>query len=208
MQHEHTLSNRNEAADKLAAVTISHLRDTFPALHLVRTARLIRLVGKLTFALLLVSVIAMFFAPWQQTSRGYGVVLAIDPQFRPQDVESQYDGIVKYIKPDLREGTFVHEGELLVELEPFAVQEQEQLKQQIEQTKLARVASLNSVQFAQQNIELQRLSGQTTLEAARSEVDAARNKWMQSEQEVVAVEAEYKQKQYLREQAETLFPKV
>lgn len=207
MHAETHLSPRHDATDKLASVSISHLRESFPALHLVRTSRLVRLVGKFTFVLLIASMIAMFFAPWQQTSRGFGDVLAIDPQYRPQDVESQYDGIVKYIKPGLREGSFVEAGELLLDLEPFAVREQEQLEQQIAQTRLARSASMNSVQFAIQNVELQRLSGKTMIEAARSEVEAARNKWMQNEQEVVALEAEYKQKQYLREQAEILFPK-
>ncbi len=207
MSHKTLSSVRDDPSESLAAISIHHLQETFPALHLVRTARLIRLVGKLTFALLMVSIVAMFFAPWQQTSRGFGVVLALDPQYRPQDVESQYDGIVKYVKPGLREGTFVKADELLLDLEPFAVREQEQLEQQIEQTRLARSASINSVQFATQNVDLQRLSGATMVEAARSEVDAARNKWMQNEQEVVALEAEYKQKQYLREQAEVLFPK-
>ncbi len=207
MHFEKTSPHHNQAADEFASVSIRQLSETFPALHLVRTSRLIRFVGKLTFALLVISLLAMFFAPWQQTSRGFGDVLAIDPQFRPQDVESQYDGVVKYVKPGLREGSSVKAGELLLELEPFAVREQEQLEQQIEQTKLARSASLNSVQFAMQNVELQRLSGKTMVEAARSEVEAARNKWMQNEQEVVALEAEYKQKQYLREQAEILFPK-
>lgn len=205
--HLEKSTEHNFESDKLALTSMRHLRDTFPALHLVRTSRLVRFVGKLTFVLLIVSLFAMFFAPWQQTSRGYGEVLAIDPQFRPQDVESQYDGVVKYIKPGLREGSFVEAGELLLDLEPFAVREQEQLEQQIEQTRLARSASMNSIQFAKQNVELQRLSGQTMVEAARSEVEAARNKWMQNEQEVVALEAEYKQKQYLREQAEILFPK-
>jgi len=207
MQTEAHSAPLKDATDVLASVSIQHLRETFPALHLVRTARVIRIVGKLTFAALLFSLIAMFFAPWQQTSRGFGVVLAIDPQSRSQDVESQYDGIIKYVKPGLREGATVVAGELLLDLEPFAVREKEQLQDQIKQTQLARTASLNSVQFATQNVELQRVSGETMVAAVESEVEAARNKWQQFEQEVVALEAEYKQKEYLKVQAETLFPK-
>jgi multidrug resistance efflux pump len=203
---EKQLSSHAEPMDKLASASIRHLRETFPALQLVRTASLIRLVGKLTFALLVFSLVAMFFAPWQQTSRGYGTVLAIDPQYRPQDVESQYDGIVEYVKPGLREGSRVDEGELLVKLEPFAIQELDQLKQQIAQTNLALLASVNSLQFATQNVQFQLESGKRMLEAAQSDVAAARDKLEQTKQEVVSLEAEYKQKEYLRDQAETLFP--
>jgi len=207
MSLETASSVPNEPSQSLASISIHHLRETFPALHLVRTARLVRLVGKLTLTILVVSLVAMFFAPWQQTSRGFGVVLAIDPQYRPQSVESQYDGIVKYVKPGLREGSFVTEEELLLDLEPFAVREQEQLDQQIVQAGLARQASLNSVLFANQNVVLQKLSGETMVEAARSEVEAAGDKLKQNEQEVVAIEAEAKQKKYLQEQAEALYPK-
>ncbi len=207
MQLEPRANLNSPSPDALSTISIDHLRETFPALHLVRTSRMIRTVGKLTFALLVLSLIAMFFAPWQQTSRGFGDVVAADPQFRAQDVESQYDGIVKFVKLGLKEGSVVKAGELLLELEPFAVREQEQLATQIEQMIASRAASGNSLAFAQQNVELQRLSGETMVEAARSEVEAARKKWEQSEQEVVALEAEYKQKRYLKEQAETLFPK-
>ncbi len=207
MAHETALPVRHDPSESLAAISIDHLKQTFPALHLVRTARLIRLVGKLTFALLVVSLVAMFFAPWQQTSRGFGVVLALDPQYRPQNVESQYDGIVNYVKPGLREGSFVEAGERLLELEPTAVREQEQLVDQIAQTRLGMIASENSVQFAKQNVDLQLLTGNTSMVAVGSEVDAAEEKLKQSQQEVVALEAENRQKLYEKEQAERLYPR-
>ena len=207
MQAETHVSHHNDATDKFAKASLRHLRETFPALHLVRTARIVRLVGKLTFAALLCSVIAMFFAPWQQTSRGYGTVLAIDPQYRPQDVESQYDGIIEYIKPGLREGSSVEEGELLVRLEPFAVQELDQLNQQIAQTKMALSAQQNSVEFAKQNIQFQLEVGKRAIEAAQSKVAAAKDKLEQTKQTLASEEADYKQKKYLLDQAETLFPK-
>ena len=141
MQLESHANLNNPLPDALSTISIDHLRETFPALHLVRTSRMIRTVGKLTFAFLVLSLIAMFFAPWQQTSRGFGDVVAVDPQFRTQDVESQYDGIVKFVKPGLKEGSVVKAGELLLELEPFAVREQEQLATQIEQMIASRAAS-------------------------------------------------------------------
>lgn len=207
MAHETALPVRHDASESLATISIDHLKQTFPALHLVRTARLIRLVGKLTFALLVVSLVAMFFAPWQQTSRGFGVVLALDPQFRPQNVESQYDGIVKWVKPGLREGASVNAGEMLLDLEPSAYREKEQLEQQISEMRLAKIASENSVLFAKQNVDLQFTTGNTSMVAVGSEVAAAEEKLKQSEQEVLALEAENRQKLFDKELEERLFPR-
>ena len=206
MHLESLTTARQSSADTLASVSMEHLRDTFPALHLVRTARTIRLVGKLTFVVLVASIIAMVFVPWQQTSRGFGVVLALDPQYRAQDVQSQYDGILKTVKEGLREGSSVKAGELLLELEPFAASEKEQIETQIEQTKLQKTATEAMLSFANQNIEAQREGGNTQMDALGNELAAARNKYAQTQQEVANVQAEYKQKEYLKLQAETLYP--
>ncbi|MFC1757847.1 hypothetical protein ACFL2H_03645, partial [Planctomycetota bacterium] len=77
----------------------------FPALQLARTGRIVRTFGRLTFALLIMALLAMFFVPWRQTARGSGVVTALDPQERPQPVHSPSKGVISFVKPDLREGS-------------------------------------------------------------------------------------------------------
>ena len=94
-----------------------------------------------------------------------------------------------------------------LELEPTAVREREQLEDQISEMRLAQTASMNLVQFAKQNVELQLLTGNTSMVAVGSEVDAAKEKLKQSQQEVVALEAENRQKLYEKEQAERLYPR-
>ena len=66
----------------------------FPALQLARTGRLVRFFGRLTFILLVVSLLALFFVPWRQTARGTGIVAALDPQERPQAVLSPSKGVI------------------------------------------------------------------------------------------------------------------
>lgn len=202
--------NHNRSADvgtMLSRRPNQLMGETFPALYLVRTSWFVRLVGRITFVVLAVAVFAMIFVPWQQTSRGYGTVVAIDPQYRPQDVESQYEGVIKSVKAGLREGSPVKAGEIILELEPIAAQEIDQLKSQIEQLTLSREASQNSLLFAQQNIQLQRSSGEVLMQAMKSEVEAARKKWEQAKREVEALQAEANQKTYEKNQAEQLFPK-
>ena len=86
----------------------------FPALQLARTGRIVRTFGRMTFILLVVSVLAVFFVPWRQTARGTGIVTALDPQERPQPVHSPSKGVISYVKPDHREGSRVEKGQLFV----------------------------------------------------------------------------------------------
>jgi multidrug efflux pump subunit AcrA (membrane-fusion protein) len=95
----------------------------FPALLLVRSSRWIRKLAQYTLFGLLLSIIAMLALPWQQTSKGTGTVSALNPQERPQEVKSQYDGIVKRIAEGMNEGRRVHEGEFILELEPTSREE-------------------------------------------------------------------------------------
>ena len=95
----------------------------FPALLLVRSARWVRKLAQYTLFGLLLSIIAMLALPWQQTSKGMGTVSALNPQERPQEVKSQYDGIVKRIAEGMNEGRRVHEGEFILELEPTSREE-------------------------------------------------------------------------------------
>ena len=103
----------------------------FPALQLVRTGRIVRLVGKITLVSLVASIFAMLFLPWQQTARGVGTVVALDPQQRPQPVLSQTKGIISYVKPGLREGSYVEKGEIVLRLKPFSEEGVQQSDTQI-----------------------------------------------------------------------------
>ena len=60
----------------------------FPAIQLARTGRFIRLIGRITFVMLVISLMSMFLVPWRQTARGTGTVTALNPQERPQPVKS------------------------------------------------------------------------------------------------------------------------
>ncbi len=102
-----------------------------PAIHLVRTSWIVRLIGKITLALLVVSLVAMFTLPWQQTSRGKALSSPSIHNSVHKLFGSQQDGIVKQVRPDLREGVFVHKDDVILEIEPFAPDEVNQVRGQI-----------------------------------------------------------------------------
>jgi multidrug resistance efflux pump len=100
--------------------------------ELVQSSRLIRRIARVVLAGLLFSVAAMFFLPWQQTSRGSGRVIAFVPQERQQTVTSPIKGIVESVTPGMVEGARVSQGVIVLELQPQAANLREQLENQLD----------------------------------------------------------------------------
>lgn len=183
-----------------------HLGELLPAIHLVRTSWIVRLIGKVTFALMVLALVAMFTLPWQQTSRGQGTVVALNPQQRPQVVGSQQDGIVKQVRAELREGSLVKKDEPILEIEPFAPDEVNQIGSQITQLNLKLEASKASLALAEEIVKQRALSGIAEISSVEKEVEAARQKLKQQQDEVDVLTADLTQKTYEWEQVKTLFP--
>lgn len=162
----------------------------FPPMQMVRTGRMVRVVARITFALMLLSALAMIFAPWRQTAPGTGMVVALDPQERPQPVLSAVKGVVSYVKPGLREGSVIEKGELLLRLRPISSEGVQQLEAQIAsvEAKLAAVESSRSI--AKQAVELQESSGRSMAESLDQDYKAAKQKWEQAKNEEAVMQAE------------------
>lgn len=85
----------------------------FPALRMARASRRARYIAKWLVAFLSVCLIAMLFAPWQQTVSGEGSVVAFEPVNRPQPVKSPIKGIVAEIGEGIYENAEVKKGQLI-----------------------------------------------------------------------------------------------
>ncbi len=162
----------------------------FPSMHLVRTGSLVRGVGKITLFLFIFSIISMIFVPWQQTARGIGTVVALDPQERPQPVLSPTKGIVSYVQEGLMEGSYVEKDDIVLRLTPIAAEGVSQLEAQMVaiKTKLETTRSIWETQ--KQNADLQKISGEAIVNAAKQDLQAARNYWKQTQNEVSVAQAE------------------
>lgn len=171
-----------------------HSTDDFASMQLVRTGNWIRFVGKITFLCLLLSIIAMVFVPWQQTARGIGTVVAVDPQQRPQPVRSPSKGVVKYVKEGLREGSYVEQDELLVRLAPFAEDGVSQVDTQIIAMESKKASAQSGLEVAEQAVDLQENGGKRLTESLKQDLEAAKQKWEQAKNEVTAMEAELQDK--------------
>ncbi len=125
--------NTNRSLNQISTVVPANKRTA--TIHLVQSSRFARRLAKLLIVGLLLSVIAMAFLPWQQSSRGSGEVIAFVPQERQQTVQATAKGIVKQIADGLVEGKVVKKGEFLLEIQPFAGDMVQQLEGQVQQLK-------------------------------------------------------------------------
>lgn len=94
-----------------------HEAPMLPALGLVQSSRIARRIAWMLVLLLGVTIVAMVFAPWQQTVTGSGRVVAFAPLERQQIVKATIGGRVKSWGKNIREGSFVKAGEAILELE-------------------------------------------------------------------------------------------
>jgi multidrug resistance efflux pump len=179
----------------------------FPTLSLVRSSRSIRRAGKITLLVLFLGALSLLFVPWRQSAMGSGTVLAQNPQERPQAFKSPTKGIVRSVKADLREGSYVAQGEILIELEPTAEGGVQQLELQIAAVKNKQELARGKMEFATQQIQLQEDSGLRLRESLAEELKAAKTKWQQSQNELAAAESDLVDKSNKRRIAEEVYAK-
>ncbi len=171
---------------------IGHERsiDDFPVMQMVRTGRIIRRCGRITFIALVISIVAMIFVPWRQTAPGTGIVVALNPQERPQPVRSPSKGVISYVKAGLREGSYVEKDDLLLRLTPFAAEGVAQLETQIVAMESKEAAALSSLEVFKQAAELQVRSGEALTKSLKQDYQAATEKWEQAQNDVTSLQAE------------------
>lgn len=118
----------------------------FPSLRLARSSRKARRIAKWLLGLLAVCLLAMLFAPWQQTISGEGSVVAFDPVNRPQAVKSPIKGIVAEIGDGIYENAEVEKGQLIYRITDQDRNYLTRIRDQIANTK-------DQLQAAQQRLD-------------------------------------------------------
>ena len=184
------------------------LGERFPAMHLVRSSWIARAIARVLLLLMILLLAASIFLPWQQSLRGEGQVTARLPQLRLQAVESPAKGIISSLKPDLREGSFVEEGEIIMEIKPFA-EDAVRLNQEAVtaiQSKLTQYRVIYENHRLQ--IESARMQGQQAIAGSEAEVRSANNALDKATREVDEHLAGYNQAKLEREQNTGLVPDV
>ncbi|MFM7869661.1 MAG: hypothetical protein ACKPHU_36035, partial [Planctomycetaceae bacterium] len=83
----------------------------FPSLQLARSSRWARWLAMVLLVLLTLCILLMAFAPWQQTVKGAGYVMAYAPRERQQTLEATIEGRIVRWNEELMENTHVKKGD-------------------------------------------------------------------------------------------------
>ena len=157
-----------------------------PSLRLVASPRLPRRIAKGLLVMLALTLAALFAAPWQQSVRGTGQVVAYAPLERQQIVEANVSGRVHQWGEGIREGVVVKKGQLILELRDIDPAALERLQQQCQ----AYEEKLRSAQLIEQayQAKLQAVTDaqQMAIAAAHQEVAMAEQKVAAERQGLVA----------------------
>jgi len=160
------------------------LGERFPAMHLVRSSWFARALSRILLVLMVLLIFASVFLPWQQTSRGEGQVLARLPQMRLQAVESPAKGIIASMREDLREGTLVEAGDIIMELKPYAVDAERLNREAVialeEKLKTYRVIYENTIK----QVDSVRMQGLQEIAGSEAEVRSSNNALQKALREV------------------------
>ncbi|TWU12157.1 hypothetical protein CA54_09750 [Symmachiella macrocystis] len=87
-----------------------------PSLRLARSSRLARRLGKFLLVFMVMGFILIAFAPWQQSVKGTGGVIAYATDERQQTLEAPIKGRIARLGEGVFENAFVKKGQLIAEI--------------------------------------------------------------------------------------------
>jgi adhesin transport system membrane fusion protein len=176
-----------------------------PALQLVQSSNWIRKLGYALLFLMIASVAAMVLLPWQQSARGSGRVIAYVPQERQQPVMAPVKGVVSMVAPNLREGDFVTQGTVILELQPAAANMVEQITFQASDLRAKLESAKIKAEVYQRNIKDFTDARNYAVRAAEEMVEMAKAKLQAKETLLPGYEAKELQARLNYERQAALF---
>lgn len=175
------------------------------AMQMVQSPRLARSAAHALLAALLLSILGMFFIPWQQTTKGSGRVVAYFPMERPQTIESPIYGRVVKWGAGIVEGAVVTKGQLILEIRDIDTDRARRLSEQVAATReKIRFAQLKSETYGRQIVDLTE-AREMILQASRELVKEAARKVEAEKQSLVAAEAGERQTRANNERQRRLY---
>jgi len=171
-----------------------------PSLRLAESSRFARRIGKTLLYLLVIGLGFVAIAPWQQSVKGYGNVIAFAPGERQQTIEAPIKGRVVKWGENVFENAHVTKGELIAEIQDIDAG----LMGRLEFTIKAQVKALETLHLAsQRNTETKRdvvisqkallktyeLAKEEVVASAEAKIAGAKNKVQAERRQLEEVEA-------------------
>ena len=120
----------------------------FSALNEIKIPQPIKTIPKVVSAIFILIALILIATPWQQTSKGLGYIIAIDPNDRTQAINATVSGRIS--KWHVRDGNHVKAGEKIVDI----VDNDPQILQRVENQRDAKQRKLEVAQIAASTAKL------------------------------------------------------
>jgi adhesin transport system membrane fusion protein len=178
---------------------------SMPALRLVTSPRLARRFANALIVLLVLTAIAMLFAPWQQSVRGGGQVIAYAPLERQQTIQANISGRVHSWGDGIIEGARVEKGQPVVELRDVDPEALGRLEAQRNAARTKLAAADQVAQAYEVKLLAVKQAQVMAIAAAEQEVQMAQQK-VEAEQQglIAATAAEVQALAYFNRQKQSL----
>ncbi|MCA9187351.1 MAG: toxin secretion protein [Pirellulaceae bacterium] len=214
-----TTANHDPAAKGRMLLPVAYSETVVPALHLARSSRLARRIGKLLFVFLIVALVTVIVSPWQQSVRGTGDVTAYAPLERQQPIESPIKGRITRLGEGIFENAHVVKGQMIAEISDIDTEYLGRLEaqltasqQQVEAARGQQTASANNLKAAEtvigaieDQLAAYRNVKDQVVAAADAEVESAKHKVDAEEQQLAEQEAAFAQVKADYERQRTLY---
>lgn len=161
----------------------------FPSLQLARSSRWARWLAMVLLVLLTLCILLMAFAPWQQTVKGAGYVMAYAPRERQQTLEATIEGRIVRWNEELMENTHVKKGDFIAEIRDLDADFSKRLNDQLDNTSLMLDAAKKIVDATQGQLVAYREVQQQVVKAQDAYVQAATEKATAAEQKLSLAQA-------------------
>lgn len=161
----------------------------FPAARLSMTSRWLRRAAWGLGLLLLLVILVVALAPWQQFVPGKGRVVDFSPLRRPQVVQSPISGRVARWIEGIREGLWVEKGQPVVEVLDLDPNYLSRLRNQLNATEQELDAMKRVARAYEDQVEAFRTMRQQVVAAADQYVEMAQQKLQAERQKLEAAEA-------------------
>ncbi|MBB4210517.1 RND family efflux transporter MFP subunit [Rhodothalassium salexigens DSM 2132] len=154
--------------------------DTWQTLDSIRIPRVMRMVVLIILATILIGGTFLYFTPWVQTASGRGVVTALDPRDRQQDINALVGGRIE--QWFVRDGSTVKKGDPIVRLVDNDPQLVERLKSEMQALERKVIAAEQQVSTAEYDARRQKelyeegLSSRLAYENAQIKLEDLRSK--------------------------------
>lgn len=200
---------------------VAYSESVLPSLRLARSSRIARHIARGVLACLVCTILLMAFAPWQQSVRGSGNVVAYAPRERQQTLEAPIKGRIVRWGEGVVENTRVAKGQLIAEIqdldEAYAGRLQEQLRtseqqvaaarQQLEASERGLSAAQTVVGAFEDQVRAYGTVKEETIAAQDAYVEMAQRKVSAEEQQLAEYEAAIPQLQAEFERTKVLHEK-